>query len=45
MDEVSADTTKHRKKVITDKVANWARVFQVTPEGDGEKWVKDPGNL
>jgi hypothetical protein len=36
MDEVGADTTKHRKKVIADKVADWARVFQVTPEGDGK---------
>jgi hypothetical protein len=36
MDEVGADTTKHRKKVIADKIADWARVFQVTPEGDGK---------
>jgi hypothetical protein len=36
MDKVGADTTKHRKKVIADKVADWARIFQVTPEGDGK---------
>jgi hypothetical protein len=36
MDEVGADTTKHRKNVIADKVADWARIFQVTPEGDGK---------
>ena len=36
MDEVGADTTKHRKNMIADKVADWARIFQVTPKGDGK---------
>jgi hypothetical protein len=36
MDEVGADTTKHRKKVIADRLDTRARVFQVTPEGDGK---------
>jgi hypothetical protein len=37
MDEVGADTAKHRKNVIADKIADWARIFQVTLlEGDGK---------
>ena len=36
MDEVGADMTKQHNKVIANKVADWARVFQVTPEGDGK---------
>jgi hypothetical protein len=35
-DEVGADTAKHRKRVIANKVADWAWVFQVTPEGNGK---------
>ena len=37
MDEVGADTAKHCKNVIADKIADWARIFQVTLlEGDGK---------
>ncbi len=36
MDEVGNDTTKHRSKIIADKVAIMARMFQMTPEGDGK---------
>jgi hypothetical protein len=35
MDEVSNDTTKHRKKIIADN-SSAARVFTITPEGDGK---------
>ena len=36
MDEVSNDTTKHRKRIIAGKSGLWSRVFQNTPEGDGK---------
>jgi hypothetical protein len=36
MDEVGNDTTKHRSKIVADKVATMARMFQMTPEGDGK---------
>jgi hypothetical protein len=36
MDVVGNDTTKHRSKIIADKVAIMARMFQMTPEGDGK---------
>jgi hypothetical protein len=36
MDEVGADTTKHRRNVIADKKSYFARVFQETPPGDGK---------
>jgi hypothetical protein len=37
MDEVGTDTTKHRRKVITDKRNLFQRVFTITPEGDRMK--------
>jgi hypothetical protein len=34
MDEIGDDTTKHRSKIVADKGATMARMFQMTPEGD-----------
>jgi hypothetical protein len=36
MDEVSNDTTKHRSKIVADKMNIMARMFQRTPEGGGK---------
>ena len=36
MDEVGNDTTKHRSKIVADKMNILARMFQRTPEGDGK---------
>jgi hypothetical protein len=30
------DTTKHRSKIIADKVAIMAQMFQIMPEGDSK---------
>jgi len=35
MDELAMDTTKHKQKVIGDKL-NKSRTFIITPEGDGK---------
>jgi hypothetical protein len=36
MDEVGNDTTKHRSKIVADKMNVIARMFQRTPEDDGK---------
>jgi hypothetical protein len=36
MDEVGNETTKYRSKIVADKVAIMARMFQRRPEGDGK---------
>jgi hypothetical protein len=36
MDEVGNDTTKHRSKIVADKMNIMARMLQRTPEGDGK---------
>jgi hypothetical protein len=36
MDEVAADTTKHRRKLVADASAGTMRLFQITPKGDGK---------
>jgi hypothetical protein len=36
IDEVGNDTTKHRSKIVADKMNIMAQMFQRTPEGDGK---------